>query len=342
MKLRVKRQLILLVCLICAAFATAGAEPVPREVLAFYYPWYGEVKNGHARHWNTVDADKHDISDATHYPLKGAYSSKDPAIIDWHIDLAKTNGVTGFIASWWGKGTAEDGVVPVLLDRAKARDFKISVYWETVPGKKDGDQIHRAAEDLIYLLTNYGTNSAFLKVEGKPVIFVYGRAMNEVPVADWKAIRGEARAKTGDFLLIADGYAEKFAADFDGFHSYNICGEVKGKSPAQLRGWAAGYYQNAVKFARQRGRISTVTVIPGYDDTKIRKPGLKADRLDGQTYRTLWEEAIRSKPDWILITSWNEWHEGSEIEPSLEDGDKYVRMTGEMAVGFRAQDAARN
>jgi hypothetical protein len=37
----------------------------------------------------------------------------------------------------------------------------------------------------------------------------------------------------------------------------------------------------------------------------------------------------------ILITSWNEWHEGSEIEPSLEDGDKYIRMTGEMAAKFR-------
>ena len=46
----------------------------------------------------------------------------------------------------------------------------------------------------------------------------------------------------------------------------------------------------------------------------------------GQTYRVLWEEAIKADPDWVLITSWNEWHEGSEIEPSWEDGDVYVKL----------------
>lgn len=330
------RRFFVLVCLACATLAGIAAEPVPREVLAFYYPWYGQVKNGRARHWNKVDADKHDISDSTHYPLKGAYSSQDPTIIDWHIDLAQKNGVTGFISSWWGKGSPEDHVMPILLEHAEAKHFKVSVYWERVPGRKGDDQIHRAADDLAYLLTHYGTNRAFLKVDGKPVIFVYGRAMNEVPAQDWAAIRTETRAKAGEFLLIADGYDKKYTTAFDGFHSYNICGDVKGKSPAQLRAWAAGYYQNAVKFARQQGRISTVTIIPGYDDTKIRKPGLKADRLNGITYQTLWEEAIRSNPDWMIITSWNEWHEGSEIEPSLEDGDQYIRLTGQMAAKFRS------
>src|SRR5262249_49847755 len=154
-----------------------------------------------------------------------------------------------FISSWWGKGSPEDEVMPILLERAAAKHFQVSIYWERVPGKKGEDQIHRAANDLVYLLTHYGTNDAFLKVDGKPVIFVYGRAMNEVPAGDWAAIRSEARAKAGDFMLIADGYAEKFAPAFDGFHSYNICGDVKGKNPAQLRAWAEGYYQNAVKFA---------------------------------------------------------------------------------------------
>src|SRR5205085_5593174 len=111
----------------------------------------------------------HEISDSTHYPLKGAYGSRDPAVIDWHIELAKSNGVTGFIASWWGQGTAEDGVMPILLEHAAAKHFKVTAYLETVPGQKREDQIHHAADDLIYLLTRYGTNSAFLKVGGKPV-----------------------------------------------------------------------------------------------------------------------------------------------------------------------------
>ena len=53
------------------------------------------------------------------------------------------------------------------------------------------------------------------------------------------------------------------------------------------------------------------------------------------------EEAIKSKPDWVLITSWNEWHEGSEIEPSLEFDGKYVQLTFEFAPRFRAGKALR-
>jgi glycoprotein endo-alpha-1,2-mannosidase len=99
LNLPVKCRWFLLVCLAGCNFTASAAESVPREVLAFYYPWYGKVENGRARHWNKVDGDHHEISDSTHYPLKGAYSSQDPAVIDWHIELAKTNGVTGFIAT---------------------------------------------------------------------------------------------------------------------------------------------------------------------------------------------------------------------------------------------------
>lgn len=76
-------------------------------------------------------------------------------------------------------------------------------------------------------------------------------------------------------------------------------------------------------------------MIPGYDDTKIRKPGLSIDRHNGDLYRTLWKAAIDAAPDWVLITSWNEWHEGSEIEPSVEDGQQYLKLTSEFAQAFK-------
>jgi hypothetical protein len=224
-----------------------------------------------------------------------------------------------------------------VLEHAARANFKATIYWETAPGKGQ-EQIDQAVNDLVYLVTRYGTNSAFLKVGGRPVIFVYGRVIGQVPLASWPEIISRAHAKAGDFLLVGDGYSERLARIFDGVHTYNICGSVTGKTPDELRAWAATHYANAVKLAREYHRIACVTVIPGYDDTKIRKPGLKADRLDGRTYRVLWEEAVKAKPDWVLITSWNEWHEGSEIEPSLEDGNKYIELTGDQAVRFLGAD----
>jgi Glycosyltransferase WbsX len=38
-----------------------------------------------------------------------------------------------------------------------------------------------------------------------------------------------------------------------------------------------------------------------------------------------------------LITSWNEWHEGSEIEPSVQYGSTFLDATAEFSREFLAQ-----
>ncbi len=310
---------------------------VPRKVLAFYYTWYGRPeRHGQWVHWGRVDDANHDISEATHYPVLGAYDSHDPTVIDQHIELAKAHGVDGFICTWWGQNTFDDRALVQVLERAGRKDFAVSIYWETAPGKGQ-DQVDRAVRDLLYVLERYGSHPAFLKVDGKPVLFVYGRVMNEVPTQQWPVIMAEVerRYPTG-CLLIADGYSQLNARLFDGVHTYNICGSVQGKEKAGLREWSRDSFQSAVRLAKSAGKVSCITVIPGYDDTKIRTPGLTALREGGNTYQVLWEEAIRADPDWVLITSWNEWHEGSEIEPSWEDDDQYIKLTGRYAAQFKA------
>ena len=310
---------------------------VPRKVLAFYYTWYGRPeRHGRWVHWGEVKPDEHDISASTHYPARGAYDSHDPEIIDWHIDLAKRHGLDAFITTWWGQGTFDDKALVTLLERAAKKHFEVTIYWETVPGTGRA-QIARGVNDLVYVLEKYGSHPAFLKLDGKPVIFVYGRVMGQVGMTEWPEIITLARERYGkDFLLIADGYSEGYARVFDGIHVYNICGALREKPVAAIQEYARQSFPRAVKLAKDHARLSCITIIPGYDDTKIRKPGIDAPRHGGQTYRVLWEQAIAADPDWVLITSWNEWHEGSEIEPSWEDGDKYIKLTGEYAARFKA------
>jgi len=318
-------------------------ERVPRKVLAFYYTWYGRPeRGGQWRYWADVDPEKHSIGTSTHYPAKGAYDSHDPEIIDYHIGLAKKNGIDGFISTWWGQGDFHDEAFATLLDHAANKGFEATIYWETVPGGKGGPsprgraKIARAVNDLVYVLEKYGSHPAFLKLDGKPVIFVYGRVMEEVGLNEWPEILSAARERYGkDFLLIADGYREDYARLLDGVHTYNVAGWVAGKKPDELASLSRKTFADDVALARSQGKVSCLTVIPGYDDTKIRKPGLDAKRQNGETYRVLWEQAIAADPDWVLITSWNEWHEGSEIEPSWEDGEKYVQMTAKYAKLFK-------
>ncbi|MCS7065184.1 MAG: hypothetical protein NZL85_02790 [Fimbriimonadales bacterium] len=94
-------------------------------------------------------------------------------------------------------------------------------------------------------------------------------------------------------------------------------------------------YREPLQIAGQFGRIGCATIIPGYDDTKIRKPGIRTERFGGDSYRRQWEVVLDLNPDWVLITSFNEWHEGSEIEPSVEHGDLYLRLTADYVPRFR-------
>jgi hypothetical protein len=64
------------------------------------------------------------------------------------------------------------------------------------------------------------------------------------------------------------------------------------------------------------------------------RPG--TDRWGEETYRALWLEAIAAAPDYILITSWNEWHEGSELEPSVEYGSRILDDTAAFSRQFLA------
>jgi len=83
-------------------------------------------------------------------------------------------------------------------------------------------------------------------------------------------------------------------------------------------------------------RIACVTVLAGYDDSTQGRPLPRpiTERRDGDTYRVLWEAALMANPDWVLICSWNEWHEGSEIEPSLEYGSLFLNATSVFSREF--------
>jgi hypothetical protein len=337
MKIKFIFSLVLALSALIANGQNSPRDQIPREVLAVYYPWYSVDRSGtNGMHWGIINAAAHDAGASPHYPALGVYNSMDTNLMKAHIELAKSNGITGFVVSWFGQKSKQqrnDDSIPLLLKCAGEEHFKICLYWETAPGS-GAERNAKAVDDLAYMVTQFGTNDAFLKVGGKPVIFIYERVESQIPKAAWPAILAEAHRKAGPFVLIADKYEDANARLFAGLHRYNISWALVNKTPAEIQAWAAQYDSDGLKLARQYRRIGCVTVIPGYNDTKMRKPGRNVERKDGTVYRALWEEAIKAKPDWVVIVSWNEWLEGTEIEPSIEDGDKYLKLTADYARRF--------
>lgn len=87
----------------------------------------------------------------------------------------------------------------------------------------------------------------------------------------------------------------------------------------------------AYNSANHTQKIWAAGIIPGYNDTRV--PGRTGTyivaRNNGATYTESWQAAIASNPSWITITSFNEWFEGSMIEPSVTYGNLYLNMTAQ-------------
>ena len=146
-----------------------------------------------------------------------------------------------------------------------------------------------------------------------------------------------------DCFLIADivpspePRTELFSA-FDGIHIYNPTSYINQQRQISLNQSSLGsidkIYESISQTAKTYGKLCALTTIPGYDDTVIRDPGILIKRNNGKTYDYLWESSL--KADWVLITSFNEWHEGTEIEPSTQHGDYYIDRTKYWADDFKS------
>jgi glycoprotein endo-alpha-1,2-mannosidase len=333
-----------MILMVIATSLAASQAAEPRRVMAFYYPWYGITNRpggaGKNAHWGKIDAAAGDIAASTHYPALGAYDSQDPNTIEKHCAWAQAAGIDTLIVSWWGHGEYTDRAMDGILTACERHGLTACIYYETVPRPQSPQT---AAQDVIKLLEKYGGRKAYLKAGGAPVVFIYSRAVGELGLLGWRQTlqlvrSGFARGVTA----IGDQFSYGAARVFDGVHTYNTAGPIQSEAPGDLAQWLKATYASWVELADRAGRISTLTVIPGYDDTKIRKPGLAVDRRGGELYRAQWEHAIEADPDWVLVTSFNEWHEGSEIEPSRQFGQVYLDLTAQYARRFKTSPRARH
>jgi hypothetical protein len=81
-------------------------------------------------------------------------------------------------------------------------------------------------------------------------------------------------------------------------------------------------------------------VSPGYDDSVLgRDTTLVVDRANGAFYVAQWQAAVAAQPDWILVTSWNEFWENTHIEPSVRYGRRYQDRTRTWSSWFRRQES---
>lgn len=285
-----------------------------REVLAFHYGWYGADEgwgrsaDGGRNHPNTPDG--------------GLYDSADPAVIARQIEQARSAGITGFITSWDGEGNRRDRVLEALV-AAAPEGFSITAYIESSGGSPEV-----LADRLNALHQRYAGAPRWLRLNGRPCLFVFDRVWQELGQTGWTSARMlHDQTRAGGFAVVGPANTEAEISArrrlFDALHIYSMQFQTDGWRLAfglLARRWISRWVQ------AQRGlAVTTATILPGYDDRRLDdRTGDRptTPRRAGRTFRMMTEAALAARPDWILIVSWNEWLEGTEIEPSAENGGR--------------------
>ncbi len=221
-----------------------------------------------------------------YHPSLGYYDSADLATIKKHITAMQYGHIQAGIASWWGQGHHTDMRIPQLLKAAVGTGFRWSLYYEN---ESQGDpSVSQIRADLTYIRDHYAADPSFLRVDGKFVVFVYSDGADGCGMAD----RWEQANTVGAYVVLKvfTGFSA-CASQPDAWHQYNPAVAMD-QQPGQSITIAPGFWLkgNPVRLARDLARWKTgVQALAAAKDVKFQ-----------------------------LITTFNEWGEGTSVESAQE------------------------
>lgn len=304
-----------------------GIAPAPRSpaptVAIFYYPWYGTPATGGAwRHWEQNGHHPPGDVGADYHPAAGAYASDDPAVVEAHMALIARAGVDQVVSSWWGRGSYEDDRLADVAAAAGRHRLQLGVILEPYAGRTPAG----VRRDIGYL-RGFGVRDAY----------VY-EALGEDPGAWAKANEGHTGMRVFGHGSGADGMRSGAVvlqarnSGFDGVFTYDPLA------------YASADYATICAHARALALACAPSAAPGFEAGRATGNATVRPRAAGATYDEQWSGAIAAAPDVVAITSFNEWHEGTQIEPArpqrcLPSGFCYSDYEG--AYGRTGGEAAR-
>ena len=309
------------------------------QVGVYYYPWYGPKEEGHT--W--IGQYTRDLLIQPQPPLLGHYSSRDTSVVEKHLDWMTAYGIDFLVSSWWGRDSWEDITLKdVLLDELAETKVQFSVYYESAMlGFSSGgiefnqSNENRVVLDFIHLAERYFSHPNYLKINGRPVVFLYLSAIYYGSFQQtFNRVRQEILARGFDIYFIGDevgfGKPDPTHAQFldavspyitlelDRHAGYPAFNDYFADLSISMKGWENTLQPN--------NQPIIPNINPGFNNHKVSSSGIATSRQYGPNndYQSKLRNMIRMARPFvdqdlrmIMITSWNEWHEDTQIEPVI-------------------------
>ncbi|MCD6287437.1 MAG: glycoside hydrolase family 99-like domain-containing protein, partial [Anaerolineae bacterium] len=190
-----------------------------------------------------------------------------------------------------------------------------------------------------YLARTYLDHPNYLRTEGRPVLFLYlTRAFTGDIQSTMDAVREAVRAEVGEpaFIIGDEVYWQSPSSlrigPYDGVTAYNMHTSVPGIAEG-FAGKVAEQYASWARKTATEGVAFIPDILPGFDDTGVR-PEAEHPVIprDEESFATQLKDAIalaHGPIRMVMITSFNEWHEFTSVEPGEPFGLAYLEIVKE-------------
>ena len=323
-----------------SASGSAGPNAERPLVLAHYMPWY--MAKPHSTiwgwHWtmnhfapDTQVKGRRDIA-SHYYPLIGPYDSGDADVLEYQLLTMKMAGIDGVIVDWYGLSKFRDYAflhknTQRLVEQLERLGMKFAICYEdqTIPALvkaeriKESDRVSHAAEELKWLSENWFELKSYVRIDGKPALLSFGQT--GLSDQEWTEC-----LKAADFAISYFSEHHRRASAIGAFDwpipKQGLTANAKFRKNSKAWPFAV-----QVAFPRFVDVYKKAGLHDGY--------GLVEDK-DGTTFRTSFADAMKTGSAIVQIATWNDWGEGTQIEPSKEYGYRdleFVQKTQRQVLG---------
>ncbi len=308
--------------------------------LMHYMPWYQtpEVSGYWGSHWtgpqqqhdpSQVDADGLPDIWSNYHPLIGPYDSADPDVIECQLLQMKLAGVDGVIVDWYGTSDAADygplhAASRVLFEQCGKLGMRFAVCYEdrTIQFQVESGQLapdaigEQLQRDLAWVAEHWFTADHYARIEGKPLLLNFGPIYIKEP-ATWKEVLTSLPERPAFYAL--HHLWQQVEAD-GGFAWVNPeAWEDPEESAVQDR------LNNALTWFADRPEQRLISAYPGFRDVYA-NPHPRIDHQQGQTMRQTLQAAAKVQSPVLQLVTWNDYGEGTIIEPTHEFGYQFLEI----------------
>ena len=315
--------------------------PARKLVLVHYMPWYETpgIRGRWGAHWTGHDGAHHPDRLGTnglpdlwsnYHPLIGPYDSTDPAALECQLLQMKLAGIDGVVADWYGIGQTADypqihQATCALFEAAgrlglmfaacfEDRSLELAVQRRQLPS----DQVtNELARTLQWMQAEWFSRPQYVRRNGHPLLLDFGPVYVGQPDA-WQAAMAGLPVRPAFYAL--HHLWKKAGADggFSWVHHDPWDGAPDEETICRrLGGVFAGFATNAAQ--------AIVSAYPGFNDvypTHFRS----LDARGGRTLRETLAVAMGGPWTTVQLVTWNDYGEGTGIEPTHEFGYAYLEM----------------